>query len=57
MDHHVGEGNLFDAAPFPLHDHYIVEADGLGQGNLYACQNGADHLLGRKADDDTGHPG
>src|SRR5690606_32386447 len=45
---HVRQGDFLDPPPFPLHDHHVVDADGLGQGDLDARQQGADALLGAR---------
>ncbi len=55
--HHVGEGDLLDAAPLPLHHHHVVQADGLGEGQLDSGQGARDGLLGGQANHQAGHPG
>lgn len=36
MDHNVGQRDFFDPAPFLLHHHDVVHADGVGEGKLDA---------------------
>jgi hypothetical protein len=52
-----GEGDLLDVAPFALHRHGVVGADGLGEGDLQAGDEVADGGAGRDPGDDPDDPG
>ncbi len=49
VHHHEGAGDLLDAAPFALDDDHVVQADRLGQRDLQAGDQVAEHRLGRDA--------
>ncbi|MCY1297311.1 hypothetical protein D9M70_467470 [compost metagenome] len=53
--HHVSAGDLLHAAPLALDDQHIVQPDRLGQRQLQAGNQVAEHRLGGKAGDQADH--
>src|SRR5262249_46361483 len=56
-DHHIGRGDLLDAAPLVLDDDLVVDADRLRGGDLDAGDEIAQHRPRREADDQAGDAG
>ncbi len=56
-DDDVAEGDFLDVAPLAFDDDGVFEADGLGDGELEAGEEGADDFLGSEAEDDADDTG
>ncbi len=55
--HHVAAVDLLHPAPLTFHDHHIVQPDRLGQGDLQAGDQVAEHRLGRDTGDQADDAG
>jgi hypothetical protein len=56
-DNDVGEGDFLDPAPFVFDDDDVIDANGLGEGDLEAGEEIGDGSLGGEADDDADDAG
>ena len=56
-DDDIGTGDLFDATPLTLDDDDVVEADGLGEGDLESCEDVGRGGLGGGRENEGGEAG